>query len=238
MSTTTDAPVATATAIVLPSAKRAATQKDPGILVIYGQSKVGKTKMLTELDDCLIIDTEGGTKTYDALTYEVNDLTTLMNVLRELNKPENKGRYKYIAVDTLDNICNWFEASIAIAHKVKNIADIPYGAGYGIHRDKVLTFMKNLRKIGPRIIVTGHRKKAIIGETSVEVSTTSLDLTGKLKNIVSAEADAIGYVYRKKNELMISFETSDELEVGSRCAHLSGKNMEFKWENIFIDSAN
>ena len=35
---------------------------NPSLLTIFGQSKVGKTTMLSKLDNCLIIDTEKGTK--------------------------------------------------------------------------------------------------------------------------------------------------------------------------------
>jgi hypothetical protein len=224
-----------ASPIILPKSKREPTQRDPGLLVLYGQSKVGKTHILTKLDNCLIIDTEGGTKTHEALTYEVNSLKELVSLIQELRKPENKDMYKYIAVDTLDNVVNWYEASVATSYGVKGIGDVPYGAGYGVHREKVMNFMKVLRSICPRIILTGHRKKAIIGDTSVEVQTTSLDLMGKLKNIVSAESDAIGYIFRRDGKLHVSFETSDELEVGSRCMHLSGKVLEFDWNKIYID---
>ena len=34
------------------------------------------------------------------------------------------------------------------------------------------------------IIIIGHRKKTIIGNDSVEVNVSSLDLSGKLKNYV------------------------------------------------------
>lgn len=220
---------------ILPTEKRKALQKDPGILTIYGQSKVGKTYMLTQLENCLIIDTEGGTKTYDALTVEVNNLPELVAVVKELRKPENKGKYKYIAIDTIDNIADWYEKYIAQSYGEKAIGDIAYGAGYGLHREKIMSFMKGLRTLCPRVIITGHRKRAIIGDTSIEVQTTSLDLMGKLKNIVSAESDAIGYVYRENNELKISFITSNELEVGSRCPHLSGKSFPFTWDSIYID---
>ena len=221
--------------IILPTAKRGIIQMDPALLVLYGQSKVGKTKILTDLEDCLIIDTEKGTHTYEALAITVSSLAELGAVLQEVKKPEHAGRYKYVAVDTLDNVVAWMEAAIAKSYQVKTIGDIPYGAGYGVIREKVLNFMKSLRTVAPRVILTGHRKKAIIGETSIEVQTTSLDLQGKLKNIVSAESDAIGYIFRKEGKLHVSFETSDELEVGSRCPHLSGKVFEFDWEKIYVD---
>jgi len=86
-------------------------------------------------------------------------------------------------------------------------------------------------------LVMRHRKKTIIGESKVEFSSSSLDLTGKLRNLICADSDAIGYVFRdKQNDLRISFQTSDELEVGSRCEHLRGKILDFEWQHIYPDT--
>ena len=59
-------------------------------------------------------------------------------------------------------------------------------------------------------------------------------MTGKLKNVIMAGCDAIGYVYRnEKEELMVSFKANDSIEAGSRCPHLKGQEVEFKWNNIY-----
>ena len=41
----------------------------------------------------------------------------------------------------------------------------------------------------------------------------------------SGEADAVGYVYRKKNETHISFEGGDNSVIEARAPHLRGKNI-------------
>jgi len=53
--------------IKLPKKKVKATSKSPSNLIIFSKPKVGKTTLLAELPDCLIIDLEGGTKHVDAL---------------------------------------------------------------------------------------------------------------------------------------------------------------------------
>ena len=42
--------------------KRKALSVNPKILLLYGAPKVGKTTMLSELDKCLILDTEDGSR--------------------------------------------------------------------------------------------------------------------------------------------------------------------------------
>ena len=67
------------------------------------------------------------------------------------------------------------------------------------------------------------------------VEPESLDLTGKLKNMLMADCDAIGYVYRddEKKKLMVSFQANEALEAGSRSPHLRGKEMELNWKSIY-----
>ena len=75
-------------------------------------------------------------------------------------------------------------------------------------------------------------------ESKALVEPESLDLTGKLKNMLMADCDAIGYVYRAEEteKLMVSFKSNDALEAGSRSPHLRGKEMELNWKNIYKES--
>jgi hypothetical protein len=69
---------------------------------------------------------------------------------------------------------------------------------------------------------------------------------GKLGDIICGEADAIGYVYRKKNETIISFEGGEGTVREARANHLRGKkivvaesdddnNITFHMDRIFLE---
>jgi hypothetical protein len=75
----------------------------------------------------------------------------------------------------------------------------------------------------------------MIEKKGKEVAVKDLDLTGKIRNITCANADAIGYIYRVDDKTMISFDSRGDISAGSRCDHLKGQDMELLWENIFID---
>jgi hypothetical protein len=53
--------------------------------------------------------------------------------------------------------------------------------------------------------------------------------------MLMADCDAIGYVYRdeEKKKLMVTFESNEALEAGSRSPHLKGKELELKWNLIY-----
>ena len=208
---------------------------NPSLLTIFGQSKAGKTTMLSKLEGCLIIDTERGSKYIDALKVEVGSTSDLKQLVGALKAEPN--RYKYIALDTIDNVVSWIEKDIARENNLDSFAKLPFGDGYNQVRTRVMGLIDALLTCSDHIILVGHRKKTIIGTDSVEVNVSSLDLSGKLKNYIMAKSDAIGFVYiNEDNVLSISFEASDEIEAGTRLPHLAGKILPFDWKNIYKTS--
>jgi len=231
--------------IELPTTKIKPRTQDPKLLTLFGQSKVGKTTKLTELENCLIIDTEKGSDYVEGMIVQVNSLAELRQMPISIANSHHK--YNFGAIDVIDKVVEWMEKEVILEYNLQqkekglslkafDISDIPYGGGYTAVRMKVMKMIAAFRHIFPRLIIIGHRKKTIIGETSVEFTSSSLDLTGKLKNLICGDSDAIGYVFRdEENNLKVSFQGSDELEVGSRSLHLRGKVIDFDWRNIYID---
>lgn len=248
--------------IVLPLKKIKAENQNPKNLIIFSKPKVGKTSLLSMLDDCLIIDLEEGSDYIDAVKIKaksVSDIKAIGKAIIENNKP-----YKYIAVDTitaLEEMCiplaerlyanssmgaNWFKEDVGGKAKYGSILNMPNGAGYPWLRqafDSVITYIKTL---APYVILLGHVKDVMLEKNGAEFSSLDLDLTGKLKRITMSNSDAIGYLYRKGNKNIISFKTSDEISCGARPEHLRNQEIEISimsddgslttnWNKIFIN---
>ena len=222
--------------MALKKVKRKIVSENPKSLLLYGAPKVGKTSILSKLDGCLIIDTEQGANMIEGYIETVNNREELIKLLENAQKGHD---YKYVAIDTIDRIADWAEKAVCEAEGVTNVADLAFGKGFGMVREKVLNTVSIVKEIFPHVIIIGHRKwaKAIV-ETKAIVEPESLNLTGKLKNMLMADCDAIGYVYRDedKGKLMVTFKSNDALEAGSRSPHLAGKVMEFKWNLIYKES--
>ena len=219
--------------MTLKKVKRKIVSNNPKSLLLYGAPKVGKTSILSKLNDCLIIDTEQGANMVEGYIETINNREELIKLLEEAQKGHE---YKYVALDTVDRIADWAEKAVCEAESVSNIADLAFGKGFGMVREKVLNTIAALKNIFPHVIIIGHRKwaKSVV-ESKAMVEPESLNLTGKLKNMLMADCDAIGYVYRNvdNDKLMVSFKANEALEAGSRSPHLSGKEMEFKWNLIY-----
>tara|TARA_R100000544_G_scaffold29352_1_gene15717 strand:- start:278 stop:976 length:699 start_codon:yes stop_codon:yes gene_type:complete len=230
----------------LPKEKVKASRKSPKNMIIYGPPKIGKTTMLSLLNNCLIIDLEDGSDMVDALKIKANSLAELQKIGSEIIKAGKP--YKYVAIDTISKLEEWCEGYAKAIYKKtpmgknfdsKNenlsVLSLPNGAGYLYLRMAYKEWMDKLNKLADHVILVGHLKDKMLEKQGKEVAVKDLDLTGKIKQITCANADAVGYIYREGEETMISFNSMDDVTAGSRCAHLKGATMPLAWDQIFID---
>ena len=245
--------------IVLPMTKVSAETKSPKNLIIFSKPKVGKTTLLSQLENCLILDLEDGSDYVDAIKLKarsIDDIRAIGKAIKEASYP-----YKYVAVDTitaLEELCipfaedlyskssmgkNWFTDG---KPKYGSILNMPNGAGYPWLREAFTKVVDYLKTWAPRIILVGHVKDVVLDKNGSEFNALDLDLTGKLKRITSSQSDAIGYLFRKGNKNVLSFKTTDEISCGARPEHLRNKEVVLSelndeetlttfWENVYID---
>jgi hypothetical protein len=252
--------------INLPTQKIKAPLKNPRILLLYGLPKCGKTTIVSELENCLIIDIENGSNYIDALKIQANNWGEVYSIGQEIIQ---QGRpYKYIALDTATQLEHWSEdlgkslylnAPMA-ATKYKTNPDLlesilvlpgekgAYGPGYQWLRIAYFKCFTYLLTLAEHLILIAHTKDTqTVDKEGRDVNSSDLSLTGKLKQLTCSKADAIGYVYRATvgakegnpvSELRVSFNSGTDLLSGSRCSHLIGKDMKFEWNNIFLGEGN
>jgi hypothetical protein len=219
--------------IVLPTKPVAALHKSPKNLIVFSKPKVGKTSLFSQLENCLILDLEDGTDYLDALKIKASSVEDIRAIGDEIKAAGNP--YKYIAVDTitaLEEMCvpyaeklyaktsmgkNWFKrtedgklASDAGKAIYGTILNMPNGAGYPYLREAFTKVIEYIKSLAPRVILVGHIKDILLDKNGTEFNALDLDLTGKIKRITSSQSDAIGYLYRKGNQNILSFKTTDE----------------------------
>lgn len=223
--------------IVLPKEKVKAKVENPRFLIIFGKPKAGKTTLASRLDNNLIVDLEGGSEFLEALAVQarsVKDLGDIATAIREEIKQTGKKPYKYITLDNasrLEEICLSYAAQLYRAtpmgknYSGNDVRTLPNGSGYMYLQQAVRKVIDMFRDLCDNFILIGHTRDKLINKEGEELSEMSLDLVGKLANIICGEADAVGYVYRKKNETHISFEGGDNSVREARAPHLRGKNI-------------
>lgn len=239
--------------ITLPTVKTKAETKSPRKLLIYSQPKVGKTSLVAQLDSCLILDLERGSGQVDAMRIEARDFNQIKEICDAI-KAQGKP-YRYIAIDTataLETMCiplalKLYQRTPMGKSYTDNILNLPNGAGYKYLRDAYELILAMVEDACERVILLGHLKDKFIEKLGKEVSAKDIDLTGKLKSITCANADAIGYLYREGNQNILSFETSEDIICGARPSHLRNKKFcisEYNpetdtvftfWDKVYVD---
>jgi hypothetical protein len=237
--------------IVLPTSKVKAERVNPKRIVIYSKPKTGKTTAFAGLDNNLILDLENGTEYVDALKVKIGSLQELLDVgkaVKEAGKP-----YQFVTVDTVTAL---EEMIMPLAIKLyrqtpmgKNfdgdtVTTLPNGAGYLYIRQAFFQVLDFIDTLAPTIILSGHIKDKQVDDKGELVMSANIDLTGKIRSLICANADAIGYMYRKGNKTILSFKTNDEVTCGARPEHLRNEEivvsemaddvLTISWDKVFI----
>jgi len=124
---------------------------------------------------------------------------------------------------------------------------LPQGAGYLYLREALKEIIHMFQPFCETLILVCHVKDKQIKLNGAESNELVVDLAGKLGDIICGEADAVGYIYRKKNQTIISFDGGDNLIREARPLHLRGKqfvvgesdennNLKFNMSSIFLDN--
>jgi hypothetical protein len=237
--------------IVLPTKKVKAERVNPKRIVIYSKPKTGKTTAYAGLEDNLILDLENGTEYVEALKVKITSLQDLLETgkaIREAGKP-----YKFVTVDTVTAledmimplaIKKYRQTPMGKNYDGDNVTTLPNGAGYLYIRQAFFEVLDFIDTLAPTIILSGHIKDKVVDDKGEMVMSANIDLTGKIKSLICAQADAIGYMYRKGNKTILSFKTTEEVTCGARPEHLRNEEivvtemidgvLKTSWEKVFV----
>ena len=223
--------------IVLPKEKQKPKVNNPKLLILFGRPKAGKSTLAASLDNNLIIDLENGYQALEALVVQarsVKDFGDIATAIREEIKNTGNKPYKYITIDNatrLEEMCLSYATQLYKSspqgknYQGNDVRTLPNGSGYMWIRMAVKKVIDLFRDLSDTLILIAHVKERQINVEGQEMSEMALDLTGKLGDILCGEADAIGYVYRKKNETIVSFEGGENNIREARSEHLRGKKI-------------
>lgn len=239
--------------IVLPTTKVAANRVNPKRIVIYSKPKTGKTTAYAGLEDNLIIDLENGTDYVEALKVKVSNLQELLDTGKAIKAAGNP--YKFVTIDTVTALEDMIQPLAIKLYRATpmgknfdgdNVTTLPNGAGYLYIRQAFFQVLDFIDTLAPTIILSGHIKDKVVDDKGEMVMSANIDLTGKIKSLICANADAIGYMYRKGNKTILSFKTNDEVTCGARPVHLRNEEIVItemiddvlttSWDKVFVNN--
>jgi len=226
---------------ILPETKSKVKLVNPASMVLYGGSKQGKTTLVANLEDNLIIDLEGGTRYYECLAVDVrkeasNNGVTPWMILRDIIKElkqytaaNSAYKYKRITIDTageLEDITMEYAVALYKSkpmnknYRGNDLKEVSNGAGWGYIREAFFRVLSSLQEVCETLIVVAHTKDKTIRMAGEELSILDIDVSGKMSELLAGKTDAIGLVYRKGNKTMLSFKSEVGVVAGARPVHI------------------
>lgn len=238
--------------MVLPTKKVESSRKNAKRLVIYSKPKCGKTTAFAGLDNNLILDLENGSDFVDALKVKITDLISLRQAGEAIKAAGYP--YQYITVDTVTILEDMIkplalklykDTPMGRAFTGDDVLKLPNGAGYLFIRQAFFQVLDYIDTLAPNIILAGHIKDKQVDDKGELVMAANIDLGGKLKSLICSQADAIGYMFRRGDQSIISFLSNDEITCGARPSHLRNKEIvlselqsdgtiKTNWDQIYI----
>lgn len=218
-------------------------------MLIVSRPKVGKTRALLDLPDSILIDMEDSSDYFDGVSINVQKecskqgigpITALRQIakqIRDANKEKGDYVYKYGIIDTISKVEEYAESYAVIMYKKTPqgkdyrgnnvITDLDYGGGYLYLREAVKYAIEPFFSLFETVIFTGHVKDSSINIKGKSLGVADINLTGKIKTIITGRCDAIGTMYRDEentNQNILSFKTTaSDIITGARPSHLSNK---------------
>lgn len=255
---------------ILPTKATKSKLINPSPLLVFGKPKIGKTTTVAGLENCLVINLEDKIQTADGMVMYVPTLDDLKKVLQKIKAAGNP--YQYIAIDTLtklEDLCileaekiymrtpmgkdSWFKKDEATGKmspacgkaKYTSILFLPNGSGYQYLRQAFKQITKMIEECADNIIYIAHVKETNILKEGAELTSHDINLIGKNKQSISAEAQAIGYMTRIGKTNYLCFLPSDDVLAGCKIRRLEGKeiliseydendNLITHWDQIYI----
>lgn len=205
-------------------------------LLIYGQSKIGKTEFACECDRSLICAFEIGTNAVTNQTVRIQPIKKWLDfkkVVAQLRKPQAKEMYDTIVIDTIGIASQACESYVCQQFGVETLKDVGWGAGYTKYKKELSETLREITMLGFGLVIIAHSKNISTDEVDSNGDTiykVGPDIPNMAANIVNALVDIIGYIgvedydpVTKRGNRYLYTQDSPTITAGSRYGHLKPK---------------
>jgi len=182
----------------------------------------------------------------------ITDIFAIKAALQKKIAENGKNPYKFITIDNatrLEEMCLEYAAALyrklpmaqnwglkrdkegnlvrvngkTVPDPKADVRTLPNGSGYLYLRMALKDVIDTFQNLCDTLILVCHVKDKQIQMNGAESTELAVDLAGKLGDIICGKADAVGYIYREKNNTIISFEGGEGHIREARPLHLRGK---------------
>lgn len=175
---------------MLPTTK---TQPKPDLasltVLVYGQTKIGKSTFCSHADGALFLATEPGLNALDVYQAPIQSWEDLLNACAEIG--EGKHAFKTIVIDTIDNAYKFCTDYIVRKHKIEHESDLGYGKGYALVNNEFQRVLTKLAFLPYGLFLISHAKEIEVDTRTGKYTRIVPTLPDKARKIVLGMVDQV-----------------------------------------------
>lgn len=158
-------------------------------VLIYGQSKIGKSTFCSHADSALFLATEPGLNALNVFQIEIRSWKDLLSTLAEIKN--GKHEYKTIILDTVDNAYRMCSEYVCENNDVDHEADMPYGKGWAMVNAEFARVMTRIAFLPYGFYMISHSQETEVDSRTGKYTKTVPTLPDRARRIVLGMVDMI-----------------------------------------------
>jgi hypothetical protein len=175
---------------MLPTAK---TQAKPALadmtVLVYGQTKIGKSTFCSQADGALFLATEPGLNALEVYQVPIQSWEDLLSACAEVT--EGKHPFKTVIIDTIDNAYKFCTDYIVRKCKIEHESDLGYGKGYALVNNEFQRVLTKLAFLPYGLFLVSHAKEIEIETRTGKYTRIVPTLPDKARKIVLGMVDQV-----------------------------------------------
>jgi hypothetical protein len=152
------------------------------VIFLYGPPKIGKSTLISEIDDVLFMNTGGGLDALECYQIPIPDWETFAQAGLEFVSGEHK--FKVAAIDTIDRLHKMCVNYLMKKHNVQHPSDLEWGKGYDMVKDELMRPLTKLALSPYGLILISHVDEKEIKTRTATITRSVPTLQGYIWNMI------------------------------------------------------
>ena len=192
-------------------------------VLVYGQTKIGKSTFCANADRALFLATEPGLNALDVYQVPIQSWVELRNACGEIEKGGHP--FRTVIIDTIDNAYKFCTDYMLKEHDVEHESDMGYGKGYALINNEFQRVLTKLAFLPYGLFLVSHAKDIEIDSRTGKYHRIVPTLPDKARKIVLGMVDMVLYcdledADDKSTSRVIRTKPSKYYEAGDRTGRL------------------
>ena len=158
-------------------------------VLLYGQTKIGKSSMCSRAEGALFLATEPGLNALDVFQIPIQRWEDLLAACAEI--AEGKHSFKTVIIDTIDNAYKFCTEYTLAKFKVEHESDLGYGKGYALVNNEFQRVLTKLAFLPCGLFLISHAKEMEVDSRTGKYTRVIPTLPDKARKIVLGMADMV-----------------------------------------------